>query len=40
MNVTLASPIAVAAGVRVEVIMTNLDKGAQDLYSTIAGNEV
>jgi hypothetical protein len=37
MDVTLASPIAVPTGVRVEVIMTNLDKGAQDLYSTICG---
>lgn len=37
MDVTLASPILVPTGVRVEVIMTNLDKGAQDLYSTICG---
>ena len=37
MDVTFASPIVVATGVRVEVTMTNLDKGAQDLYSTICG---
>lgn len=37
MDVTFASPIIVATGVRVEVTMTNLDKGAQDLYSTICG---
>jgi hypothetical protein len=40
MDLTLASPIIVAAGVRVEVIVTNLDKGAQDLYSTICGYEI
>jgi hypothetical protein len=37
MDVTLASPILVPTGARVQVIMTNLDKGAQDLYSTICG---
>lgn len=40
MVVALAAPISVQAGVRVRVIRTNLDKAAQDLYSTICGQEV
>lgn len=40
MSVHLASPISVAAGVRVRVIETNKDNQAQDLYSTISGQEV
>lgn len=36
----LREPIAVAAGVRVRLIRTNLDNQAQDLYSTISGHEV
>ena len=39
-SVLLQDPISVAAGVRVRIIMTNDDKGAQDLYSTISGQEV
>jgi len=39
MDFSLVNPIKVAAGVRVRLIMTNIDKGAQDLYSTICGNE-
>lgn len=39
MEVVLTDSISVAAGVRVRVIMTNLDKAAQDLYSTICGTE-
>lgn len=35
----LAAPIAVAAGVRVRVIVTNRDNQAMDLYSTISGIE-
>jgi len=33
-------PKQVAAGVRVQIIRTNLDKAPQDLYSTIMGQEV
>lgn len=40
MSVVLKAPILVAAGVRVRVIMTNRDNQAQDLYSTICGQEV
>jgi hypothetical protein len=40
MELELKAPIAVAAGVRVRVIMTNRDNQAQDLYSTISGQEV
>jgi hypothetical protein len=36
----IQNDILVAAGVRVRVVMTNLDKGSQDLYSTICGYEV
>lgn len=39
-SIKLASPIDVVAGLRVRVIRTNLDKAAQDLYSTISGQEV
>lgn len=39
MQVVLTDPIAVAAGVRVRVVMTNKDNQPQDLYSTICGTE-
>lgn len=39
MSVVLSAPITVAAGVRVRVAMSNLDKQAQDLYSTVSGHE-
>lgn len=39
-DLDIANPIPVAAGVRVRVIRTNLDNQAQDLYSTICGFEV
>lgn len=39
-SVSLQDPISVAAGVRVRVIATNKDLLAQDLYSTISGQEV
>lgn len=37
MDVTLATAIVVPTGVRVQVVVTNLDKGSTDLYSTISG---
>lgn len=40
LSIHLAAPISVAAGVRVRVIRTNKDNQAQDLYSTISGQEV
>lgn len=40
MHLTIKEPIAVAAGVRVRVALTNRDNQAQDLYSTISGHEV
>lgn len=40
MSIHLQSPITVAAGVRVRIIRTNRDNQAQDLYSTISGQEV
>ena len=40
MSIAISSPISVAAGVRVRVIRTNKDNQAQDLYSTILGQEV
>lgn len=40
MSLELKAPISVAAGVRVRVIRTNKDNQAQDLYSTICGQEV
>lgn len=40
MNIQLKNPIAVAAGVRVRVTMSNRDLLAQDLYSTICGYEI
>lgn len=40
MSVLFSSPVAVAAGVRVRIIRTNRDNQAQDLYSTILGQEV
>lgn len=39
MSVLLQAPISVAAGVRVRIIRTNLDNQAQDVYSTICGQE-
>jgi len=39
-DITVYSPIQVAAGVRVRIITTNKDNQAQDLYSTIEGTEV
>ncbi|NJO48137.1 MAG: hypothetical protein HC840_00315 [Leptolyngbyaceae cyanobacterium RM2_2_4] len=39
MSIHLKAPISVAAGVRVRVIRTNRDNQAQDLYSTISGQE-
>lgn len=39
-TILLQDPISVAAGVRVRIIMLNDDKGAQDLYSTICGQEI
>lgn len=39
-SIRLQSPIFVAAGVRVRVIRTNRDNTAQDLYSTILGQEI
>lgn len=40
MSLQLKSPISVAAGVRVRVIRTNRENQAQDLFSTISGQEV
>jgi hypothetical protein len=40
MSIHLESPISVAAGVRVQIIRTNKDQQAQDLYSTLLGQEV
>lgn len=40
MNIELKSPIQVVAGARVRVIRTNRDLLAQDLYSTISGQEI
>lgn len=39
-SIPLSQPITVAAGVRVRIIRSNLDKTAQDLYTTISGYEV
>lgn len=39
-SIILQSPISVAAGVRVRATITNRDTAAQDLYSTICGQEV
>jgi hypothetical protein len=39
MSVKLSDPIQVAAGVRVRIVMTNLDVNAMDLYSTVSGTE-
>jgi len=39
-QVTLPSPIEVVAGDKILVTMTNIDKGAQDLYAFVNGNEV
>lgn len=39
-SLQLRAPISVLAGVRVRVTLTNRDLLAQDLYSTIVGNEV
>lgn len=40
MSIRLASPVNVAAGVRVRVIRTNRDNQSQDVYSTISGQEI
>lgn len=40
MSVRFADPKSVAAGVRVRVTRTNRDNTAQDLYSTILGQEI
>lgn len=40
MNLDVPSPLKIAAGIRVRVIMSNRDLLAEDLYSTIAGFEV
>ena len=40
MSFPFASDILVAAGVRVQVIMSNVDKSSMDLYSTVQGFEV
>jgi hypothetical protein len=40
MSLSIKEHPAVAAGVRVRVALTNLDKQAQDLYSTISGHEI
>lgn len=40
MNIDLQSIISVAAGVRVRIIRTNSDNQAQNVYSTISGQEV
>lgn len=39
-DLTLKEHLAVAAGVRVRVSITNRDNQAQDLYSTVSGHEV
>lgn len=38
--ISFAAPLQTAAGVKVQIIRTNLDKTAQDVYSTICGQEV
>lgn len=40
MTIQLKSPISVVAGARVRIIRTNRDNQAQDLFSTICGQEV
>lgn len=40
MSIHIDNPIAVAAGVRVRIVVTNKDNQAQDLYSTISGYEL
>lgn len=40
MAIDLKAPISVNAGVRVQIIRTNRDNTAQDMYSTVSGNEV
>lgn len=40
MSIVLKEPIAVVAGAKVRVTMTNRDNQSQDLYSTICGHEV
>lgn len=39
-DITVVSALQVAAGVRVQIIRTNDDKAAMDVYSTIEGTEV
>jgi hypothetical protein len=38
--VSVNENIAIAAGVKVQVIRSNLDKQSQDVYSTISGHEI
>jgi hypothetical protein len=40
MHIELKAPISVVAGARVRIIRTNRDNQAQDVYSTICGQEV
>lgn len=39
-DLTLNDPIAVGAGVRVRITITNRDNQAQDVYSTLSGHEI
>ena len=39
-QLTIREPIAVAAGIKVRVTLTNRDNQPQDLYSTISGHEI
>lgn len=38
-DITVSTPIQVAAGVRVRIIRSNLDTASQDVYSTMEGSE-
>lgn len=40
MSIQTGSPLSIITGAKVRIIRTNLDKAAQDLYSTIVGQEV
>jgi hypothetical protein len=40
MQLQLKSPISQVAGAKVRIIRTNRDNQAQDVYSTICGQEV
>jgi hypothetical protein len=39
-DITIVSPLQVAAGVRVQIIRSNLDKASEDVYTTLEGTEV